>query len=724
MFATVRGRAGVPARLPDLLGRVRDLPADRDPPRCGSGWRRTPDGARALAGDRRGGSRAWSGTRSSRRGCSARPASASCTSALFLGSTILLIGNINIVTGGLPEAVLGLAARRRASGRSSSRSRTLTPSRASSPSPTRSARRLVQRPARLAAGHRTGPADPRRSSPLVVGDRVRSRRRSRRRAYGDIPGAFVANALAVPLRAPRAPAPPRRCSWSCGGRTSSCCAAFLVYIPTNKHFHVYTSFVNIWLRKLEPRGQLPAMDLEREDATFGIRTLADLGWKDVLDGFTCTECGRCEAACPAHHTGKPLNPRALIMGIRRMSEAAEAGIDLIPNSPCRAARPTDRRRPPGPGRVSPRPSSATAISYDAVWDCVTCGACVEACPVTIEHVDKIVGLRRNLVLEDSRFPPELTAAFRGMESVANPWGQPPSARLDWTKGLPFHGPHRRRGQGGGRARTGSRSCTGSAARPPSTIATGGSPAPWRPASTPPGSRFAVLGQEEACTGDPARRMGNEYVFQMLATPEHRDAQPLRDRRSGRSSRPARTASTRIGNEYGQLGGSFTIRHHSEYLADLVEPGGSGSAATACRRDDHLPRLLLPGPLQRRDRRAARRPGRHPGRRAARDGQPRPRRRSAAARAAGGCGWRRPAGRGSTPRGRSRCSTRAPRRRHGLPVLHGHAPRRAGRGGSRGRHRRTRSPPRTSASCWRRRSIRSDVPVGRRASPEGRSLPVV
>src|SRR5439155_18431834 len=110
-------------------------------------------------------------------------------------------------------------------------------------------------------------------------------------------------------------------------------AASLVYLPFSKQLHILTSFPNVYFRKLAPRGELPAMDLEAEDATFGLRTLQDLGWKDLLDGFTCTECGRCQAACPANATGKPLNPKAFIMGIRDMSVEAEHGLNLIPNSP-------------------------------------------------------------------------------------------------------------------------------------------------------------------------------------------------------------------------------------------------------------------------------------------------------------------------------------------------------------------------------------------------------
>ena len=216
-------------------------------------------------------------------------------------------------------------------------------------------------------------------------------------------------------------------------------AAFLVYLPFSKHLHIVTSFFNVYFRKLVPRGELPAMDLEDETATFGLRTLQDLGWKDLLDGFTCTECGRCQAACPANATGKPLNPKAFIMGIREMAVEAEHGIDLIPNSPIvRDQYGLDDTSPDATRLAAPIVDAA--IPYDAVWDCVTCGACVEACPVLIEHVDKIVGLRRNLVLEDSRFPTEMTAAFTNMERAGQPVG--PAGRdpdrLD--EGPPVRGP--------------------------------------------------------------------------------------------------------------------------------------------------------------------------------------------------------------------------------------------------------------------------------------------
>ena len=483
---------------------------------------------------------------------------------LFLGSTILLIGNINVVTGGLPQAILSwpadgvlwalaLAVQNLvAIGVYISLIYMFK-------------RRLVDRPARLTLS-RTGVLILVMITLVVTTEFLAQGFEAA--AYGDITGAWAANAMAVVFR-PLGQQVTEALFVTLWWAHVFVLAAFLLFIPTNKHFHVYTSFVNVWFRKLKPRGELPQLDIEDENATFGLRTLQDLGWKDLLDGFTCTECGRCQQACPAWNTGKPLNPKFFIMGIRDMSKAAEERVDVIPNSPI--VRETygldDVTIPPD---SLAKPIVDTAIPYDAVWDCVTCGACVEACPVLIEHVDKIVGLRRNLVLEDSRFPAELTGAFRAMETQGNPWGQPSSARLDWTRDLPFEVPTvAALAADGGLDDLEVLYWVGCAAafdtrnqKVARAVAT---------CLHAAGVKFAVLGQEESCTGDPARRMGNDYVYQMLAMG---NVETLN--RYGMGGRTIVTACPHcfnsIGNEYGQLGGNFRIVHHSTYLAGLVSSG--------------------------------------------------------------------------------------------------------------------------------------------------------
>ncbi|MDQ2965992.1 MAG: heterodisulfide reductase-related iron-sulfur binding cluster [Chloroflexota bacterium] len=385
--------------------------------------------------------------------------------------------------------------------------------------------------------------------------------------HGSEPGAIVSTLLAVPLRSLDAGTLEIAFATAWWAHMFLV-AAFLAYLPFSKHLHIATSFPNIYFRKLAPRGELPAIDLEDEKATFGVKTLADLGWKDLLDGFTCTECGRCQEACPAWNTGKPLNPKTFIMGIRDMSVEAEHGLNLIPNSPIvRDTYGLDDRLAT---TALAKPIVDDAIPYEAVWDCVTCGACVEACPVLIEHVDKIVGLRRNLVLEESRFPQELTAAFRNMEGQANPWGQPPTGRTDWTKGLPFEVPTVADLAANGRLDEVEVlywvGCAAAFDERNKKVARA-----FATCLDAAGVRFAILGQEESCTGDPARRMGNEYVWQILASG---NVETLN--RYGMGERTIVTACPHcfntIGNEYGQLGGRFDVVHHSVYLQRLLSSG--------------------------------------------------------------------------------------------------------------------------------------------------------
>ncbi len=339
--------------------------------------------------------------------------------------------------------------------------------------------------------------------------------------------------------------------------------AFLAYLPRSKHLHIATAFFNATFRKLEPRGALPPMDLEEETTRFGVKTIEDLAWKDLLDGFTCTECGRCQDACPAWMTGKPLDPKTLIMGIRDMAIEAEHGVALIPFIRGSGSAELDRT-------ALDAPIVGTAITYDAVWDCVTCGACVEACPVVIEHVDKIVGLRRNLVLEESRFPAELNSAFTAMERHGDPWGVPASARMDWTKGLPFDVPLAAQVAATGPDAVADLDClywVGCAAafdernrRVARAFVT---------CLEAAGVRYAVLGQEESCTGDPARRMGNDYVYQLLATG---NIATLGRYRPTTIVTACPHCFNALGVEYRQLGGAYQVVHHSTFLSRLVEEG--------------------------------------------------------------------------------------------------------------------------------------------------------
>jgi Fe-S oxidoreductase len=482
---------------------------------------------------------------------------------LFLGSTILLLGNMNFVLGGLPQAIVSipfdgliwtlLVAIQQVVAVFALLAVAVA-----------AYRRLVLRPQRLTLS-RTGLLILLFIF-LVVSTEVLALV-FEAAAFHPIEGAFITNALAVPL-AGVDEAVLETLFGVMWWAHVLILSAFLIYIPFNKHFHVYVSFVNVWFRKLAPRGQLPAMDFEDENATFGLRTLADLSWKDLLDGYTCTECGRCQQACPAYFTGKPLNPKAMIMSIRAEATVAELTVPYIPNSP--GVRSTYGLDDTMKVDAVERPLIDGILSYDATWDCLTCGACVEACPVLIEHVDKIVGMRRNMVLEDSKFPAELTSVFRGMESVSNPWGQPPSARLDWTKGLPFtvRTAQEVRAAGGLDALEVLYWVGCAAAFDDRNKKVARAVATCLDAA---GVSFAVLGQEENCTGDPARRMGNEYVYQMLASSNIETLNKYRIAEKTIVTACPHCFNT-IGSEYEQMGGKFSIKHHSQFLTELLASG--------------------------------------------------------------------------------------------------------------------------------------------------------
>ncbi|HVM24238.1 MAG TPA: (Fe-S)-binding protein [Candidatus Limnocylindrales bacterium] len=390
---------------------------------------------------------------------------------------------------------------------------------------------------------------------------------------------------------------------------------FGAYLPYSKHLHIISSEPNVYFKNLEPRGALRKMDLEAEPAdgeelpVFGAKGVKDLTWRHLLDGLACTECGRCMEFCPASMTGKTLSPKHLMEGLRDQIVAAETALAAAAsaqrawkggaNGGAAASEDALQLANERAEEALTLPLMDNAIPEEAVWQCTTCGWCVEGCPVLIEHVDTIVEIRRNAVLEESRFPKELNAAFRNMENAGNPWGQPKSARLDWAKGLdvpvlgeadasaPRNGSRNGPRDGGGRPwRTiHERTPTGDWLDGERVLLWVGCAGAFddrnrkvvramaqllEQAEVP----FAVLGARETCSGDPARRAGNEYLYQMLAE-ENVATLSAAHAEHGISTIVATCPHcfNTIRNEYPQFGlTGVQVIHHTQLLDRLVAEG--------------------------------------------------------------------------------------------------------------------------------------------------------
>ncbi len=318
---------------------------------------------------------------------------------------------------------------------------------------------------------------------------------------------------------------------------------FLAYLPHSKHLHIATAAINVWFGPTRARGRLEPLRFDAEseaDLRFGAGTVADMTWKQMVDTMSCTECGRCQDVCPAYATGKALSPKLLIMGLRDQ---------LFAEGPSVLAG------------AEPTPLVPNAVTDEVVWDCVTCGACVHECPVSIEHVDHIVDLRRHLVMVESRFPTEAETMLRDVERGSNPWGKPQAERAAWAEGLgvnvlePGDPPPEIlywvgcAGSFDERARAG----VVSTAR----------------LLRAAGIDVAILGPRESCTGDPARRMGNEYVFQSLA---QANVATLDEAGVTKIVASCPHCFNTLANEYPDFGGSYEVLHHTELLAELVREG--------------------------------------------------------------------------------------------------------------------------------------------------------
>lgn len=321
---------------------------------------------------------------------------------------------------------------------------------------------------------------------------------------------------------------------------------FMNFLPYSKHLHVFTSIPNVYFEKLGiKKFEIKSIDLEDESIEqFGAADIEHLSWKQMLDGYTCTECGRCSDACPANFTGKLLSPREIIINTRKRTE--EKAPLLINNS--------DNTN------VLEKTLIHNYIKPEELWACTTCGACVHECPVTIEHLDTIVDMRRNLVLMESEFPNELNAVFKNLETNFSPWAFNHQDRAKWAEGLDV------------KTMAEDSDCeylfwVGCA---------GSFDSRYQKVSqaivklfNKAGVSFRILGTEEKCNGDTARRLGNEYLAQMMMM---ENVQTLNQYKVQKIVTGCPHCFNSLKVEYPQFGGIFEVYHHTEVLEELLENG--------------------------------------------------------------------------------------------------------------------------------------------------------
>src|SRR5829696_6942165 len=344
---------------------------------------------------------------------------------------------------------------------------------------------------------------------------------------------------------------------------------FLNYLPYSKHLHVVSSLINVYFSNTSGPGQkgvMRDMDLEADVEQFGASDVEHLSWKNLLDGYSCTECGRCTAACPANITGKPLSPRKIVINTRQ--RLMEKG-PVVTGDRMEFLHPAllhgegdDAGATTATQVLTEHRLLDTYITDEELWACTSCRACVQECPVSIDQLDIINQMRRYLVLSESRFPEEIQPAFESLERNGSPWAFSPADRARWADGLdiPTMAEAMERGErpdilfwvG----------CMGSFDDRAKKITVA-----FARILKACGINFAILGQEEHCHGDPARRMGNEYLYQMLA----KDVIGTLDRYE------VKTIVTscphcfhQMGNEFPQLGGDYEVIHHSTYIERLMQ----------------------------------------------------------------------------------------------------------------------------------------------------------
>jgi Fe-S oxidoreductase/nitrate reductase gamma subunit len=323
--------------------------------------------------------------------------------------------------------------------------------------------------------------------------------------------------------------------------------AFMNFLPYSKHFHVFTSIPNVYFSKIgEHKNALKKLNLEDENLTqYGAADFEHLSWKQILDGFTCTECGRCTVACPAAATGKKLSPREIIVSIRHRTEdkapliLAKAGDD---------------------NEMIHKTLVHNYIQDEELWACTTCMACVKECPVTIEHVDSIVDMRRNLVLGESNFPSELNSVFKNIETNFTPWAFNAQDRANWAEGMNI----KTMSEDSNTEYLFWVGCAGSFdaryQKVTKALAT-----LMKNANVD----FRILGVEEKCNGDTARRLGNEYLAQMMM---QENVETLNNYGVKKIVTGCPHCYNSLKHEYPQFGGNFEVVHHTELIKQLLDEG--------------------------------------------------------------------------------------------------------------------------------------------------------
>jgi len=317
---------------------------------------------------------------------------------------------------------------------------------------------------------------------------------------------------------------------------------FVAYLPVSKHFHVITSLFNVYFRTLN-YGALPMLDIENAE-NYGVSEIEQFSWKDLLDIYTCTECGRCQDACPAFATDKPLSPKVVNEQMRDHLNEKESYINSGVEEEWS-----------GPSLVG------GIIAEDTIWACTMCKACEESCPLFIDFIDRFVGMRRHLVLEKSSFPPELNNTFKNLETHGNPWGLSASMREDWADGLEVPLMSESQEKFDVLYWVGCAGALDDANKPVSQSMV--------KILKEAGIKFAILGKEETCTGDSARRLGNEYLFQILAS---QNIETFEKYGVKKIITQCPHCFNTFKNEYPQLDGNYEVIHHTQFIAELLKEG--------------------------------------------------------------------------------------------------------------------------------------------------------